>query len=191
MLVTVGDGVAVALSSLAWFTASLVIGWVAVRWPPEALEPGPLTRVRRWERSGAWWQRHLRVRRWKDLVPEAGGLFTGGRSKRHIGSRATADLEAFDRETIRAERVHWLILATTPLHAVWCRPPLFAAMAVFGVLFNAPCIVIQRFNRGRLGRVLAHRALPARRAGPVVRRGGGRSLEGPAHLLQHREHGLG
>jgi glycosyl-4,4'-diaponeurosporenoate acyltransferase len=158
MVIDVGDGVAVALSSATWFLVSLVVGWVAVRWPAAALEPGPVTRLRAWERSGATWQRRLRVRRWKDAVPEAGDLFAGGRSKRHIGGRSTEELQDYRRETVRAERVHWLILASTPLHALWCRPPLFAAMALFGVLFNAPSIVIQRYNRGRLDGVLARRA---------------------------------
>jgi len=158
MVVDVGDGVAVALSSATWFLVSLLVGWRAVRWPPARLEPGPVTHLRAWERSGATWQRLLRVRRWKDAIPEAGDLFAGGRSKRHIGGRSTADLDGYRRETVRAERVHWLILASTPLHALWCRPPLFAGMVGFGVLFNAPSIVIQRYNRGRLERVLARRA---------------------------------
>jgi glycosyl-4,4'-diaponeurosporenoate acyltransferase len=158
VVVDVGDGVAVALSSVTWFLASFAIGCVAVRWPASVLEPGPVTRLRGWERSGATWQRRLRVRRWKDAVPEAGDLFSGGRSKRHIGGRSTPELEAYRRETVRAERVHWLILATTPVHAVWCRPLVFAFMAAFGVLFNAPSIVIQRYNRGRLDGVLARRA---------------------------------
>lgn len=158
MAVDVGDGVAVALSSATWFLVSLVIGWRAVHWSATRLEPGPVTRLRGWERSGSTWQRVLHVRRWKDAVPEAGGLFAGGRSKRHIGGRSTEDLETYGRETVRAERVHWLILATTPLHALWCRPALFAWMVGFGVVFNVPSIVIQRYNRGRLDRLLARRA---------------------------------
>jgi glycosyl-4,4'-diaponeurosporenoate acyltransferase len=158
VLVHVSDGAAVALSSVAWFVVSAAIGWWAVRWPDDRLGPGPVTRLRRWERSGATWQRWLRVRRWKDLVPEAGDLFAGGRSKRRIGGRSTAVLETYRRETVRAERVHWLILASTPVHALWCPPVLFAAMVVFGVVLNAPSIVIQRYNRGRLDAVLARRA---------------------------------
>lgn len=159
MLVSVGDTAAVVLSSFAWLGVSLMVGWWANRWPLSRVErTGPLTRLRDWEDAGRWWQRHLAVRRWKDRVPEAGALFAGGYAKRRVPSRATADLWRFRAETIRAERVHWLIWASTPLHLVWCPPTLFVAMALFGVVFNAPFIVIQRSNRGRLDSLLARRA---------------------------------
>lgn len=158
MVVQVPDGWAVLLSSTTWFAVSLVAGWRAARWPAERITtPGPVTRIRPWEDDGRWWQRHLRVRAWKDRVPEAGALF-GGVAKRRLPSRATGDLEMFRRETIRAERVHWLILASTPLHLLWCGPVLSAAMAAFGLAFTLPFIVIQRSNRGRLDRLLARRS---------------------------------
>jgi glycosyl-4,4'-diaponeurosporenoate acyltransferase len=157
--VDVGNGWAVVLSSATWLAVSLVVGRWAAGWPAARLATtGPITTLRPWEASGAWWQRHLRVRRWKDGLPEAGAFFAGGESKRHVGSRSTEALSRFRRETVRAERVHWIIMATTPVHLVWCRPPLAAAMVAFGVLFNAPFIVIQRHNRGRIDTVLARRA---------------------------------
>lgn len=157
-LVDIGDGWSVAASSLTWFLVSVVVGKWASRWPAERLaRTGPVTTLRPWERQGVTWQRHLRVARWKDLVPEAGGLFAGGVPKRRIRSRSTTDLHRFRRETIRAERVHWLILASTPVHLVWCRPTVAAGMAVFGVAFTAPFIIIQRYNRGRLDGLIARR----------------------------------
>lgn len=159
MILDLGDGWAVALSSVTWLVVSLAVGRWATSWPLDRLaDTGPLTTLRGWEDSGRWWQRHLRVRRWKDRLPEAGAFFAGGYSKRHVASRATADLERFRSETIRGERVHWLIMASTPVHLVWCRPTVAVGMAVFGVLFNAPFIVVQRVNRGRLDSLLARRA---------------------------------
>lgn len=157
MVFDLPDGPAVLLSSFVWFVASFVVGLWGARWPAARVaRTGPLTTIRRWEDGGRYWQRHLRVRSWKERVPEAGALF-GGFAKRKVPSRATEDLELFRRETIRGERVHWLIAASTPLHLVWCGPGLFAAMVVFGVVFTAPFIVIQRSNRGRLDRLIARR----------------------------------
>jgi len=159
MIVELGDGWAVALSSLTWFALSVLVGRLAAGWPTARLaDTGPLTTLRAWEASGAWWQRHLGVRRWKDRLPEAGATFAGGVSKRRIPSRSTGDLARFRAETVRAERVHWLILASTPVHLVWCRPAVAAGMVIFGLAFNVPFIVIQRYNRGRLDRLLDHRA---------------------------------
>lgn len=157
-LFPVGDGWAVAASSFTWFVVSAAVGKWASRLPAERLtRTGPITTLRRWEQNGYIWQRALRVARWKDRVPEAGGLFAGGYPKRRVRSRETSDLEHFRSETIRAERVHWLILASTPIHLLWCRPIVAAGMVAFGVLFTVPFIVIQRYNRGRLERLLARR----------------------------------
>lgn len=158
MIIHPSDLVAIVLSSLTWVVVSFSVGYRAVQWSPDRIEEtGPVTTMRAWEAGGAFWQRYLAVRRWKDLVPDAGGFFAGGRPKRSVGSRSTERLEAFRRETVRAERVHWLILASTPMHLVWCRPTLAACMVVFGLALNVPFIVIQRFNRGRIDRVLARR----------------------------------
>ncbi len=159
MIVGLPDGWAVLLSSLAWAAVSGAVGWRAIHWSAERLSrTGPITTGRRWERDGEVWQRWLRVRSWKDRIPEAGGFFDGGRSMRHVGPPGVGALGAFRRDTVRAERVHWLILASTPLHLAWCRPTVFAGMAAFGVLFNAPFIVVQRYNRGRLDRILRRAA---------------------------------
>jgi len=156
MIVQPSDGWAVLISSITWATVSVAVGWAATRWSPDRLSrTGPVTTLRRWERNGQFWQRTLRVRAWKDRVPEAGGLFRQGGSMRHVGSLTREGIEGFRRDTIRAERVHWSILASTPIHLVWCRPAIAAGMVAFGVLFNAPFIVVQRYNRGRLDRMLA------------------------------------
>jgi glycosyl-4,4'-diaponeurosporenoate acyltransferase len=152
------DAVAVAVSVAVWVATSFAVGRWAVSWPDDRLdEAGPLTRIRRWERHGGFWIRHLRVLRWKDRLPEAGAFFAGGRAKTSVGTPTTEHLQDFRRETIRAERVHWLIAASGPLHLLWCRPTVGVGMIVFGVVFDAPFIVIQRTNRGRIERVLRRR----------------------------------
>ena len=93
---------------------------------------------------------------WAEVADGAGAFF-GGTAKRHLPSRTDGGLEAFRRETIRAERVHWLILASTPAHLIWCRPTVFLGMVAYGVVFNVPFIVVQRANRGRLDRILSRR----------------------------------
>lgn len=170
MLVHLDDVWQVVASSLAWAGVSVVVGWWANRWSPERLaRPGPVTTLRSWEHGGAWWQRHLRVRRWKDLVPEAGGAMPGGRSMRHLEARTPDGLVRFRGETVRAERVHWLIWASLPVHLVWCRATVFIGMAAFAVALNAPFIVIQRYNRGRLDTLIAARVRRGQRmAGPAA-----------------------
>lgn len=159
MIVALPDGLAVAVSVVVWIATSFTVGRLAVGWSDERLEHvGPVLRIRSWEDGGRFWQRHLRVLAWKDRIPEAGAFFAGGRAKRSIGRPRSEALRSFRRETVRAERVHWLIAASGPLHLLWCRPTVGLGMIAFGVLFDAPFIVVQRANRGRIERVLARRA---------------------------------
>lgn len=156
MIWALGDGAAVAVSVVVWLATCMAIGRWAVTWPASRLDrTGPITTLRSWERQGRTWQRWLRVLRWKDRLPEAGAFFAGGAAKRAVGGRATSTLAGFRRETIRAERVHWLIMASGPVHLLWCRPTVGLGMVAFGVVFDAPFIVVQRTNRGRLERILA------------------------------------
>ena len=111
------------------------------------------------ERGGRLYER-LRIRRWKDRLPEAGALFAGGVSKR----RLAADLERFAAETRRAEYGHWLAMACAPVFALWNPLMGVVLMATYSVVVNAPFIAIQRYNRQRAQRVLTRRsaAAPAR-----------------------------
>jgi glycosyl-4,4'-diaponeurosporenoate acyltransferase len=167
VIVPVPDLVAIGISSLVWAVGSLAIGWWAARRPPTAIHAGPVTRLRPWEHDGRTWQRLTRVSRWKDRLPEAGAVF-GGMSKRSVGSRGTDEMQRFATETVRAEKVHWALLATTPLHAIWCRPTIFLGMVAYGLVANVPFIVVQRANRGRIDRIVRRRRARGRVALPAA-----------------------
>lgn len=159
MLVHLSDLTAVAVSCVAWVVVGVVTGYVLVRLPAERFAHDSwLTRPRSFEDSGGWYQRRLRIRRWKDRLPEKGDMFRDGFSKRHLLDRSDAHLQRFVAETRRAEYVHWANLAAGPLFFIWCPPLLGGAMVLFGVVAHLPFIVVQRFNRERLTRILDRRA---------------------------------
>ena len=142
-----------------WAGAHTGTGYAAHRLPASRLQSdGWLLRDRPFEPHLYRW---LGVRRWKDRLPEAGALFAGGISKRHLPDL----LETFVVETRRAELAHWWALAAGPVSALW--NPLLGVvlMVAYGVAANAPFIVIQRYNRPRAQRVLARRARLARATG--------------------------
>lgn len=159
MLIQLSDGWAVGVSVVAWVVIGFVSGYLLHRADLAHFDhDGRITRLRRWEDRGRWYQRHLHIRAWKDLLPEKGDLFRGGFSKRHLRNRTDTHLRRFVAETRRAELVHWCNLAAGPLFLIWCRPVIGVAMIAFGVLAHLPFVVIQRFNRGRLLGVLERRA---------------------------------
>lgn len=155
MIWQLSDTVALVIDVTILAVAGVVVGYLHHRLPAERLaEDGPITRLRGWESDGEVYDRWLRIRRWKDRLPEAGATFRGGVSKRALPAADRAGLVAFARETRRAERVHWSLLALAPLFVLWSPPVLAASMVAYTLAANVPFILIQRFNRGRLLRAL-------------------------------------
>lgn len=149
------------------------MGLSAARLPSRLfLADGHLTRLRPWEHDGEFWSR-TGVRRWKRLVPELGALL-GGTSKRHLPPGPDR-LRRMAAETRRAELVHWAAAIPVLAMPFWGPGWVGATMAVYAVCANLPCIIIQRYNRGRLARLVADRAGRGR-----PRSSGGRALEGGA-----------
>lgn len=158
----VNDVAIVVANCVAFPAASVIVGFSAARVPQSSFDSdNAITRIRTWERHGRTWDKVLRVRHWKDRLPEAGALF-GGRSKRSLSgsfatSRSTLVLRGFQAETRRAEIVHWALLAVTPIYWLW--NPLVGDVAVTAVnaAIHAPFIVVQRYNRARSAAILARR----------------------------------
>jgi glycosyl-4,4'-diaponeurosporenoate acyltransferase len=113
--------------------------------------------LRPWEHEGRVYER-IGIRRWEDALPEAGALFRGGVSKRSIPAAADGGRLRFRRETVRAALVHWLSLVPIAWLFVLVPPVPASLNVVYALAVNAPCLVVQRFNRGRLDRTLTRRA---------------------------------
>jgi glycosyl-4,4'-diaponeurosporenoate acyltransferase len=147
--------VQVVIIGLGWFGWSVVCGYVAHRRPAAAFDPMRLPyRLMRWERDGRSYER-IRIRRWKDRLPEAGEVFDGGFSKRHLASRDLEYLDRFAVETCRAEFAHWAMMALVPIWFVLFVPLVAILNVGYALGANLPCLLVQRFNRARLLRIRA------------------------------------
>lgn len=124
--------------------------WYAQRDWRVLRDVGALTRLRRWE-SRRRYEHWLGVRRWKDRLPEAGTWF-GGVSKRHLPSVQEGGRARFVAESLRAERVHFALIAVIPLTMAWSRGWWVVINVAFGLVVNMPCIIVARYNRIRLTR---------------------------------------
>ncbi len=155
VLLAVGD-------AALWAAWSAGCGYAAHRIPDPALRRDRLLALRRFERDGRAYERVLRIKAWKDTLPEAGSLFRGGFSKRHVVRHDRAYLEQFLAETRRAERAHWAIAALGPVFFAWNPWWLASAMLGYAIVANVPCILVQRYNRARLVRLLDRRPVTDR-----------------------------
>ena len=93
------------------------------------------------------------VRVWKRLLPD-GAPWMKGFAKRKLMSTEPEYLRQFVAETRRGEAAHWVMMGAVVVFFLW--NPLWAdgVMAGYAVAANVPCIVTQRYNRFRLGRLL-------------------------------------
>jgi glycosyl-4,4'-diaponeurosporenoate acyltransferase len=149
----------IVVDVVAWGGFHTATGYAAHRLDESRISrDGWLLRPRGFETDGRWYRRRLRVHRWKDKVPEAGDLFRGGVSKRHLPASGVAELQLFVRETRRAELAHWWAMLCGPVFVLW-NPPLAAGLLVgYGVVINLPFIAIQRYNRFRTLALIERRA---------------------------------
>lgn len=164
-LVTIAPSLLVIIDVITWGLIHAGTGYVvhrlSLRW---LSEDRWLFRERSFERRGGMYRHGLRIDRWKDRVPEAGGLFPGGLSKRALPDAEQGGLARFVAETRRAELGHWLAAAGGPFFALWNPLPIAAVMVLYGLAVNLPFIAIQRYNRIRACRVLRSRTSPASRS---------------------------
>jgi glycosyl-4,4'-diaponeurosporenoate acyltransferase len=144
----------VTANVLGWPAIHVVLVWLFLRLPDECFAQGSwLTRQRRLERSGQLYRTTFAVQRMKKLLPD-GAPWLGGRSKRKVNGRSSAELNTFMMETRRAELAHWCMLLCTPVFYLWNPRWACMVMTAYGIAANIPCILAQRANRITIGRIL-------------------------------------
>ena len=106
------------------------------------------------EKGGRIWSEVFRIRQWKDKLPDGTVIAKKGFDKSRLAQQQKDYLEKFVIETRRAELTHWLLMVPAPFFFLW--NPAWAGwvMIVYALLANCPFIMIQRYNRPRLERVL-------------------------------------
>lgn len=142
---------ALLTSALGWLLWSLLVGGLANRLPGSWLSAGqPLAR---WE-SPAFYERRLAIRRWKPWLPDAGDALPGGLRKASLAHRDPAQLKRLLQESRRAELVHGALWPFWTVTSLWLPPAGVLINLGFACAFNLPCLLVQRYNRLRLGRTL-------------------------------------
>lgn len=140
----------VVLSSVAfWLLASLLVGLLANRLPERWLQAGPVPRPAPRLAAPAG------IRLWKRWIPDAGPALPGGIAKASLVRRDPATLRRLLIETRRAELVHWALWAAGLGTALWLPPAGVLVNLLFATTFNLPCLLLQRFTRRRVQRLLA------------------------------------
>lgn len=157
-VVALPDWAVLVLNVAGFAGTGAVAGYIGNQIPVERLGvDGWLLRPRRWEQGGRFYERRLRIRWWKHRIPDAGALFVGGIRKAALpGGRRS--LPRFAAETRRAELVHWWAAAAVPPFLLWNPVVGWPILGAAVVALHAVPIVVQRYNRLRILRILGRRS---------------------------------
>ena len=159
--VSFSPAVTILVDCIAWLFFHFLVGWIAWRIPLSFfMRDNWLYRCREWEQGGGFYRRFLLIDRWKRFMPEAGGFFPGGFSKKRLVNREPEYLKRFCIETRRGEFTHWLSMMPAPLFFLWNDWPIGLCMIGYALAFNLPFIAANRFNRARLARSLKRGSQP-------------------------------
>ncbi len=111
-----------------------------------------------WEQDGKWYQRRLRIKSWKDKLPQR--VPDGGFSKEHLDGVTVAYLDRFILETCRGEWIHFSNFLLAGVLLLFVSGPLKIPCALAIALLHLPYVAIQRYNRFRLVRYRDRLARP-------------------------------
>lgn len=139
----------IVLNVAGWPVIQIGLAWVFTRMPAHWFNPGLTSK---WERN--FYEQVLLIRLWKDHLPDAARWFAGGFAKGRLLARNGDYLRRFIRETWRGELCHWVAMAFAPVFFLW--NPFWAGMIMvaYALVANLPCILVQRYNRSRMQRMI-------------------------------------
>lgn len=158
---TSSSSAALLFNAVAWTLWGFGSGWYYRRRPEHTLaSPGGMLRIREFEAEGLWYEQRLRIKAWKDHLPETGAWF-GAFSKRQLPGHDVHSLQWFAQECRRGELTHWAILAATPLFVLWNSGWLLTLAVIVGLGASLPFIAVLRYNRARIEAILARRTVAA------------------------------
>jgi glycosyl-4,4'-diaponeurosporenoate acyltransferase len=124
--------------------------------PARLLNPrNRLFREKHWEAGGAIYQRIFNVRRWKDALPELSDIIKKLFPKKRIIRFDAEYLQSYIIESCRAELTHFCIIGISFLFPLWAGFSVSLLIIYISIFLNLPFIIIQRYNRPRIQRLLA------------------------------------
>lgn len=142
----------IALFFAIWATAPILLALVCLFLPDRVFAPNRfLWRAHAWEREGRVYEDVFRVRRWKHLLPDGGGIWKKrGYKKRNLSDYSEENLRRFLVESSRGELTHWLGITPFWLFGLFAPGWVVWIMLIYALVVNLPCIIAQRYNRPRV-----------------------------------------
>ena len=163
------NGWTLLLCFAVWTVINLSVVNICLFLPDKVFNPRAfIFRSHPFERDGQLYEDIFKVKRWKQLLPDGGGLWKKrGYKKRHLEDLSEENLERFLLESCRAELTHWLVISLFWVFGFFLPASATGLMLIIALLGNLPCIIPQRYNRPRVLKLL-ERTQSRRNAGSAT-----------------------
>lgn len=146
----------ILIDILVWIAFHLSIGYLSSKIPLKWLNPDlRFFHSYAWEKDGKIYDRLFHVRSWKHLIPNGSALYRGAFSIKNLPTHELAYLQRWLKESVRSEICHWVMILPGFFFFLWNDVLLGWLMVVYAFLNNLVPIILQRFNRPRIRRLLA------------------------------------
>ena len=140
---------------LSWILIHFSLGYWCSRIPVSKFDPQKnLYLTHAWEKCGEVYERIFHVRSWKKFIPAGGKLYPNTFSLQKLSTFTKDYLELWLKESCRAEFCHWMMVFPGFLFFFWNSTRGGLLMLAYAVLNNLFPIVMQRFNRPRIRRLI-------------------------------------
>lgn len=151
-----GTFVTLVLIFAIWAVVPLLFAWLCLFLPDRFFTPGRFFwRPHGWEQSGRIYETLFRIKSWKRLLPDGGGVWKSrGFQKRSLTDYTEENLRRFLVESARGELTHWLGILPFWVFGFFAAPCVVWIMLAYALAVNLPCILAQRYNRPRITALL-------------------------------------
>jgi len=140
----------------AWVCFHLGIGYWSTKWSIDQFDPKKwLYATRKWEQGGKIYDKIFHVRAWKKFIPSGASLYKNAFRVKNLASSDIEYLTRWLKESCRSELCHWIMMLPGGLFFLWNSVETGWWMVVYAVANNLVPIIMQRYNRPRMERLLA------------------------------------
>lgn len=133
---------------LTQFIASYLVNLLSYR---NLMMIYPLFKTRKWEKKGNIYQTIFHVKAWKEYIPSVGSFDKKNMERTKITPNFIAQ---FLLESLRAELCHLYAFIFALVLLLFTATRAWFFVLAYTIIFNLPCIIIQRYNRPRFERLI-------------------------------------
>jgi glycosyl-4,4'-diaponeurosporenoate acyltransferase len=146
------------LNIITWVIIHLGISYLCLKIPLHKFNNNNwIFKIKNFENDGKIYKKIFKINKWKEKIPDGASIFKGGFPKKRLKEINNNYFNTFMLETCRGEFTHWMQIIPVWVFFLWNPWWSGIIMIVYAFSVNLPCIMLQRYNRARLLKILKDR----------------------------------